>query len=336
MDDLTTQGSDVTSGAMSISVVIPVFNEAESLPHLHELLVPCLEALGCSWEVLYCDDGSTDGSFEVLDGFASDPRIRVISFRRNFGQTAALAAGFEHATGEIIVAMDADLQNSPEDIAALLERMNDGFDVVSGWRQDRKDAFWTVTLPSKVGNAVIGHVTGVPLHDYGCTLTAYRREVLQEFRLYGEMHRFIPAWAASVGARITEIPVRHNPRQWGQSKYGLSKAWRVLLDLVTVRFLVTYATKPIYFFGRLGLRLLALAGAFWAWTVAKKVLWHEPLYTDPFFFTGIFLALAGLQILLFGLLAELTMRTYYESQDKRIYVIRHQRNLSNTAQDPST
>ncbi|MEC9071241.1 MAG: glycosyltransferase family 2 protein [Myxococcota bacterium] len=328
MEDATAPDERSTSRVESVSVVIPVFNEAESLPHLHSLLIPCLEKLGRSWEVLYCDDGSTDGSFKVLDGFASDSRVRVISFRRNFGQTAALAAGFEHSTGDVVVAMDADLQNSPEDIGALLERIEEGYDVVSGWRHDRKDAFWTVTLPSRVGNAVIGHFTGVPLHDYGCTLTAYRREVIQEFRLYGEMHRFIPAWAASVGAKIDEIPVRHNARQWGESKYGLSKAWRVLLDLITVRFLVTYSTKPIYFFGRLGLRLMALASAFWGWTIAKKVIWQEPLYTDPFFFAGIFLALAGIQILLFGLLAELSMRTYYESQQKRIYVVRELRNLS--------
>ena len=320
-------------GAQSpeLSVVVPVFQEEDSLPHLQETLVSSLEALGRSWEILYCDDGSTDGSFRLLEEFAAgDPRVRVISFRRNFGQTAALAAGFEHASGEVVVAMDADLQNRPEDIGALLERVDEGYDVVSGWRRDRKDAFWSVTLPSKIGNAVIGRFTGVPLHDYGCTLTAYRREVLQEFRLYGEMHRFIPAWASSVGAKIVEVPVDHKPRQWGESKYGLSKAWRVLLDLITVRFLITYATKPIYFFGRMGLKFLAAAGACWTWTVVKKVIWMQPLYTDPFFLAGIFLGLAGLQILLFGLLAELTMRTYYESQGKRTYVIRRTCNVPQT------
>ncbi len=261
----------------------------------------------------------------------ADPRVRVVSFRRNFGQTAAMAAGFDHARGDVVVAMDADLQNDPADIGRLLDKMAEGFDVVSGWRKDRRDAYWSVTLPSRIGNAVIGRATGVRLHDYGCTLTAYRREILQDVRLYGEMHRFIPAWAAAVGARITELPVRHHPRRWGRSKYNLGKAVRVLLDLVTVRFLVAYSTKPLYFFGRLGLRVLALAGASWTWTVAKRIIWSEPLYTDPFFIVGIFLALVGMQILLFGLLAELSMRTYYESQGKPIYVVKETLNIRDQA-----
>ena len=313
---------------IGLTVVIPVYDEVESLPHLHEGLVRVLEDLGRTWEVIYCDDGSTDGSFEVLRGFAhDDPRVRVLRFRRNFGQTAAMAAGFEHARGDVIVPMDADLQNVPEDIPRLLEVLDQGYDVVSGWRASRKDSFWAVTLPSRVGNAVISGFTGLKLHDYGCTLTAYRQAVLREIRLYGEMHRFLPAWAASVGARITEVKVEHHPRRWGRSKYSLGKAWRVLLDLITVRFLITYSAKPLYFFGRLGLRFLLGAGAAWTWTITKKILWGMPLFTDPFFLAGIFLGLAGLQILLFGLLAELTMRTYYESQDKRPYVVRDRLNL---------
>lgn len=323
----------VVSEGVELSVVVPVFNEEESLPHLHAALIPELDALGKTYEVIYVDDGSSDGSFEVLRGLGEqDPRVRVIRFRRNFGQTAAMAAGFENAQGDIIIPMDADLQNDPKDIARLLDKMAEGYDVVSGWRAQRQDAFWTVTLPSRVGNAVIGRMTGVVLHDYGCTLTAYRREVLSEVRLYGEMHRFIPAWAAAVGARITELPVTHHARRWGVSKYNLGKAVRVLLDLMTVRFLLTYATKPLYFFGRLGFRVWGAAALCWTWTLVKRLIWGEPLYTDPFFLTGIFLALGGLQILLFGLLSEIAMRTYYESQGKPIYVVRQTVNLP--AADP--
>lgn len=315
--------------AVDLSVVVPVYDEVESLSHLHEALQAALGRLDVTWEVLFCDDGSTDGSLDALRGFAeADGRVRVISFRRNFGQTAAMAAGFDHARGDVVVAMDADLQNDPDDIATLLDKLNEGYDVVSGWRADRQDDFWTVTLPSQIGNAVIGRTTGVKLHDYGCTLTAYRREILQEINLYGEMHRFIPAWTAAVGARITEVPVRHHTRRWGRSKYSLGKAVRVILDLITVRFLIAYSTKPLYFFGRLGIRVFALAGVFWGWTLTKKILWGAPLYTDPFFILGGFLALVAMQILLFGLLAELTMRTYYESQGKRTYVVKEMLNVS--------
>jgi glycosyltransferase involved in cell wall biosynthesis len=316
------------ASAVDVSIVVPVFEEEESLPHLHAALLEVLGEFGRTWEILYCDDGSGDGSFDVIRGLAEgEPRVRALRFRRNFGQTAAMAAGFEHAQGEVIIPIDADLQNDPKDIPRLLEVIDQGYDVVSGWRADRKDAFWTVTLPSQIGNAVIGRMTGVHLHDYGCTLTAYRRTVLKEVRLYGEMHRYIPAWAASIGARITELPVNHHPRRWGRSKYNLGKAVRVILDLITVRFLLFYSTKPLYFFGSLGLKFGFAAGLAWTWTLTKKFMWGDPLHTDPFFLAGIFLALAGLQILLFGVLAELTMRTYYESQGKRIYVLRETLNL---------
>jgi glycosyltransferase involved in cell wall biosynthesis len=315
--------TDRSAEAIALSVVVPVFNEGESLPHLHEALIPALEALGRTWEILYCDDGSTDDSYDHMREFAADePRVRVIRFRRNFGQTAAMSAGFDYARGDVIVPIDADLQNDPADIGLLLEKIDEGHDVVSGWRHKRADALLSVTLPSRVGNWIIGGVTGVKLHDYGCTLTAYRREIIGSFRLYGEMHRFLPAWAASVGASICEVKVNHSRREHGESKYSIGKAWRVILDLLTVRFLIAYSTKPLYFFGRLGFRFLLVAGASWTWTITKKLQWGEPLYTDPFFLAGIFLGLAGLQILLIGLLAELNMRTYYESQDKRIYTIR--------------
>ena len=327
------EAADAEVGPIRLSVVVPAFDEAESLPFLHEALVPVLEGLGCGWEILYCDDGSRDGTMDLLRGMAAaDRRVRVISFRRNFGQTAALAAGFTHARGEVVVAIDADLQNDPVDIPRLLAKVDEGYDVVSGWRAQRQDAFWTVTLPSRLGNSVIGRVTGVRLHDYGCTLTAYRREILQEVKLYGEMHRFIPAWAVAVGARLTELPVAHHPRRWGRSKYNLGKVVRVLLDLLTVRFLLTYSTKPLYFFGRLGLRVCFVAGLSWTWTITKRIIWGEPLYTDPFFIAGIFLGLAGLQIMLFGLLGELLMRTYYESQGKAPYVIKE---VVNVGPDPA-
>ena len=314
--------------SIGLSIVVPVYNEEESLPHLHDALVTVLAGMSVEWEILYCDDGSTDASAAVIQALChADMRVKLVRFRRNFGQTAAMAAGFEHARGDVVIPMDADLQNDPVDIPRLLAKLDEGFDVVSGWRADRQDNYWTVTLPSRLGNRVIGWFTGVALHDYGCTLTAYRADVLKEIRLYGEMHRYLPAWAASVGARITELKVSHHARRWGTSKYSLRKAFRVLLDLITVRFLVAYRTKPLYFFGRLGLK--ALFGAFgcWTWTLIKRFTWGEPLYTDPFFLAGIFLALAGLQILLFGVLAELTMRTYYESQGKRIYVLKESVNV---------
>jgi glycosyltransferase involved in cell wall biosynthesis len=284
--------------------------------------------MAAGWELIYCDDGSRDGSFDVLLSLAGgDPRVRIIRFRRNFGQTAALAAGFDHARGEVVIAMDADLQNDPADIPRLLDKVAEGYDVVSGWRKERKDGLMLVTLPSRLGNAVIRRVTGVPLHDFGCTLTAYRREVLQDIRLYGEMHRFIPAWADSVGARIVELEVAHHPRRWGQSKYSIGKAVRVLLDLMTVRLIMGYATKPLYFFGRIGLALGGLSGGLWGWAVLKRLIWGEPFFTDPFFYAGIFAALAALQFVFFGLLSELIMRTYYESQGKRTYVVRETVNV---------
>ena len=314
--------------AIDLTVVVTLLNEAESLPVLHTELMAELESLGISYEVIYCDDGSTDRSLEVLRDFAAqDERIRVVSFRRNFGQTAGLEAGFRHARGRVIIPMDADLQNDPRDISRLLQKLDEGYDVVSGWRKNRQDAFVSVTFPSRVGNAIIRRITGVNLHDFGCTLKAYRREILQDVRLYGEMHRFIPVWAAKVGARITELEVNHRARSFGESKYRVTKATRVMLDLITVRFLVAYSTKPLYFFGRFGLLLCALALASWSWAVAKKVIWHEPFFTDPFFTAGIFCGLAGLQLVIFGLLSELIMRTYYEAQDKPTYSVRETLNV---------
>lgn len=313
---------------MDVSVVIPVYNEEGNLPDLYQRLVEALEALSLEWEVIFSDDGSRDRSLEILEDLAAtDPRVKVIAFRRNFGQTAAMAAGFKFATGDVVVPMDADLQNDPKDIGLLIETLGEGFDVAKGWRKNRKDNFVKRTLPSRIANGLISWVTGVHLHDYGCTLAAYRREVLKEIRLYGEMHRFIPAYAAWAGGRIKEVVVTHHPRTRGQTKYGLSRTFRVILDLLTVRFLVAYSAKPAYLFGKLGLTALMLSALSFVWSLTKKVVWEEPVFTDPFFYATIFLGLAGLQIVLIGLLAELNVRTYYESQGRTPYVIKAVSNL---------
>jgi glycosyltransferase involved in cell wall biosynthesis len=244
---------------VKISIVVPVYNEVENIPLLHTAIMDAME--GHNYEVLYVDDGSTDGSVEALENVveSDNNHSRLIELRRNFGQTAAMAAGIDNARGEVIVTLDADLQNDPKDIPKLLEQIDQGYDVASGWRVDRKDTFLTRTIPSRIANWIISKVTGVRLHDYGCTLKAYRREVLEGFHLYGEMHRFIPAYAGMVGAKIIEVPVRHHPRRFGQAKYGLERTAKVILDLFTVKFLISYSNKPIYLFGGAGLFLIALS-----------------------------------------------------------------------------
>ncbi|HAN30003.1 MAG TPA: glycosyltransferase [Myxococcales bacterium] len=312
-----------------LSVVIPVFDERENLRPLCERLVAVLDTLGKSWEVILVDDGSEDGSDAVLDEIAStDARLKVIHFRRNFGQTAALAAGFEEACGDIVVAMDADLQNDPQDIPALLGKLAEGFDVVAGWRKDRKDALFSVTLPSRMGNWLIGRVTGVRLHDYGCTLKVFRSELLSDVRIYGEMHRYLPVFAHHAGGRIAEMPVQHHQRTWGRSKYSLWKTFRVLLDLLTVHFLAAYATKPLYFFGRLTMSAWVGSLGCIGWAAYRKFADGEFVKDQPIFILGIFFAAVGLQLLVFGLLAELMMRTYYESQGRPIYFVRSRKNFS--------
>jgi glycosyltransferase involved in cell wall biosynthesis len=311
-----------------VSVVIPVFNEEDSLLQLRETLDRELHILNVSYEIIFIDDGSSDGSLALLrEMVASDDRIKVIAFRRNFGQTAAMDAGFRHARGEVIVPMDADLQNDPADIGLLLSELDQGFDVIKGWRKKRQDKMMSRKIPSQVANWIISRVTGVHLHDYGCTLTAYRREILAPVRLYGEMHRFIPAYAVWAGGRIKEVEVRHHPRRWGKTKYNLSRTFRVILDLMTVRFILGYSTKPLYFFGQWGLGLLALSMLSLMWSLMKRVVWSEPFFTDPFFYATIFLSLAALQILLIGLVAELNVRIYFESQDKTPYVVKELLNL---------
>jgi glycosyltransferase involved in cell wall biosynthesis len=307
---------------MNFSVVVPVYNEVENLPGMHAALTSALR--GLDYELVYVDDGSQDGSDRVLEEFAAqDPaRTLVVQFRRNFGQTAAIAAGIDHASGEIIVLIDADLQEDPADIPLVLAKIEEGYDVVSGWRRERKDAFLTRTLPSRMANWLISTVTGVHLHDYGCTLKAYRKEVLQGFRLYGEMHRFIPAFAASVGAKIIEIPVTHRPRVRGKTKYGLERTLKVVLDLFTVKFLLSYAAKPIYLFGGVGSVLVGLSLLSLLVIVGRRIFLDEHMIRSPLLLMSMMLFILGVQSIMMGLIAELLARTYHESQAKTTYTIR--------------
>jgi len=312
---------------MDVSVVIPIFNERENLPPLYQALRDALG--GRKVELVFVDDGSTDGSRQELERLArTDPaRVRVVELRRNFGQTAAIAAGIDHAQGEVIVLIDADLQNDPADIPMMLDKIGEGFDVVSGWRVRRKDAFLTRTLPSRMANGLISWVTGVPLHDYGCTLKAYRREVLGGFRLYGEMHRFIPAYAGAVGAKIIEVPVQHYPRRLGRTKYGLERTIKVLLDLFTVKFLISYANKPIYLFGGAGMALILPSLFVLAVLLFRRLTENVSVTRSPLFQTSTMLIILGAQAILMGLIAELLIRTYHESQAKPTYSVRRKLNL---------
>lgn len=320
---MATSVRHVATGEPQLSIIVLVYNEVDSIEPLHKELLPVLEAQGRPFEVLYIDDGSRDGSTEQLSALAArDPRVRVVSFRRNFGQTAAVQAGIDHSRGEILVFMDGDLQNDPHDIPHLLEKIDEGFDVASGWRSDRKDDA-TRVWPSKVANWIIARVTGVPLNDFGCTLKAYRREVIHDVKLYGEMHRFIPVYASMVGARITEVPVHHRPRSYGRSKYSLSRTSRVMLDLITVKLLGSYSTKPIYFFGFAAFALWAVAVVLGVVVIIERLV---PPYVfahrNPLLLLAVFLGIIGVQFILMGLLAELAIRTYHESQGKTTYVVR--------------
>ena len=305
-----------------ISVVVPVFDEEENLRPLYEQIT---QTLGDehSYEILLVDDGSRDGSFDVMAELQkADAKIRAIRFRKNFGQTAALSAGFAHARGEIIVALDADLQNDPADIPKMVARLDEGFDVVSGWRKKRHDSALTRRLPSKIANGLISKITGVKLHDYGCTLKAYRKEVLAETKLYGEMHRFIPALASWNGARVTEMVVNHRPRTAGVAKYGLARTWKVVLDLITVSFLGSFSTKPIYVFGGLGLFSAIVSVILGLIVIYQKINFKTDMSGNPLLILTAVLMIATIQFILMGLLAELLVRTYHESQDRPTYVIR--------------
>jgi len=309
--------------AVALSVVIPLYNEEDNVAPLCEALLGALGVQQRPFEIILVNDGSSDRTEQRLSAAAAtDPRIRVLNFRSNKGQTAAMMAGIDYAVGEVIVPMDGDLQNDPRDIVRLLDKLDEGYDVVSGWRRDRQDNFMVRTLPSKIANAVISRVSGVPLHDYGCSLKAYRREMLQGFRLYGEMHRFIPIYAAAQGARVAELPVTHHPRQFGQSKYGLNRTIKVLLDLLVVKFLTKYRTKPIYLFGQAGVSLLGLAFLVGLWALYLKFFEGISFVQTPLPLLVSLCFISGLVCLLMGLLAELIMRVYYESQGKADYRVK--------------
>jgi len=313
----------------TLSVIVPVYNEEENVAELHRRIVAALTGLPLDWEILYVDDGSRDRSFDLLAEAAGDEtRVKVLRFLRNYGQIVAIAAGIHHASGEVMVFLDADLQNDPADIPALLDKLAEGYDVVSGWRKERKDAFLNRTLPSMIANRLISEVTGCHLHDYGCTLKAYRREVLKGFTLYGEMHRFLPSYAYQNGARIAELPVTHHPRTRGRSKYGIERTFKVMLDLMTVKFLSTYAHKPIYLFGVVGLTLMTLAVLIVAYLIAMKFYLDISLIQSPLLLMSAMFVILGVQSIFLGLIAELLMRTYHESQDKPTYRIKESVNLA--------
>jgi len=306
-----------------LSLFLPVLDEEENLRPMHAKIQSALDALGKTAEVIYVDDGSTDKSLSILkDIAASDDRVRVISLRRNYGQTAAMSAGIDAAKGEILIPMDADLQNDPADISRLLDKLNEGYDVVSGWRKNRQDKLISRKIPSQIANRIISWIGGVPLHDYGCSLKAYRREVIQDVRLYGEMHRFIPIYASWAGARVAEIPVDHHARTMGKSKYGISRTIKVVFDLITIKFMAEYHTKPLYVFGAFGMLAFFIAMIAGVWAVVLKLWQGVSFILTPLpIITVVMLAIA-VQFFLMGLLAELLVRTYHESQDKAIYAVR--------------
>lgn len=323
------QGLDLPEAPrLDFSLVIPVYNEVGNLKPLYEEVLPVMEGLGGKWEIIFTDDGSNDGSGEVLKELAQqDCRVRVIHFRRNYGQTAAMAAGFELARGEVVITMDADLQNDPQDIPRLLDKMAEGYDLVSGWRVNRQDRALTRRLPSKIANGIIAKLTNVRLRDYGCTLKAYKRGVVKNVRLYGEMHRFIPALANFLGIAVTEIPVNHRPRIRGVGKYGLDRTYRVILDLINVRFLMDYFTRPIQFFGKLALAafgvslLLLLSAGILKWGAHLEVGMTWLLLGE------LITILTGIQLIMMGLVGELIIRTHLENRDRPLYIIREINNM---------
>lgn len=306
-----------------LSLFLPVLDEEENLRPMHARIRSALDALGKSAEVIYVDDGSTDRSLEILRAIAAeDDRVRVISLRRNYGQTAAMSAGIDAARGKILIPMDADLQNDPADIVRLLEKLDEGFDVVSGWRMNRQDKMISRKIPSQIANRIISWIGGVRLHDYGCSLKAYRREVLQDVKLYGEMHRFIPIYASWAGARVAEIPVDHHARTAGRSKYGISRTIKVIFDLITIKFMAEYHTKPLYVFGAFGMLAFLAAAIAGVWAVVLKIGYRTSFILTPLPIITVVMLAISVQFFLMGLLAELLVRTYHESQDKAIYAVR--------------
>lgn len=317
-----------------ISVIVPIHNEYESLPILINRIADALKATDFTYEIVCVDDGSRDGSTDLLQEIARERNdLRAVILRRNYGQTAAMAAGFKYATGQVFITMDGDLQNDPADIPVLMEKLSEGYDLVSGWRKARQDAALTRLLPSKIANWLIGRVTGVKLHDYGCSLKAYRSELVADMNLYGELHRFLPALAFIEGARITEIPVRHHARQFGQSKYGLGRTFRVLMDLFTIAFMKKFLTRPMHVFGLAGLFVMLLGIVLGLYLTVLKLGLGQSIGDRPLLILGVVLFLTGVQLFSFGLLAEMSMRTYHESQGRPIYRVRgvvesHERSAS--------
>jgi len=307
---------------LDLSIVIPLLNEEENIPKLYREISEVLTGINRDHEIVFVDDGSTDTSLQLLKELQQkDSSVVVVSFRKNFGQTAAMAAGFDYARGDVIITMDADLQNDPRDIPLLLEKVDEGFDVVTGWRYDRKDPFINRRLPSMIANKIISKTTGVNLHDYGCTLKAFRKEVIKTIKLYGEMHRFIPAIASGMGISIAEVKVNHRARMFGTSNYGISRSFRVILDLLTVKFLLSYATRPIHVFGIFGLASSGLGGLIAFVMIIQRQFWRIPMGDRPLLLLAILLLFMGVQFITIGLLAELQARTYHESQDKPIYYV---------------
>ncbi len=311
-----------------ISVVIPAYNEEENIPILYEKLKGVLEKLGKDYEVIFVDDGSVDRTWERLKEIAEkDQRVKLIRFKKNYGQTAAMYAGFQHASGEVIITLDADLQNDSEDIPNLLEKLQEGYDIVSGWRKGRKDPFLSRRLPSMIANWIISKVTGVELHDYGCTLKAYRADIIKKLELYGDMHRFLPALTKRLGARITEIPVRHHPRLYGKSKYGIGRTVRVILDIFLVKFLNEYINKPMYIFGTFGFILLSLGLIALFYLFFVKLFLDQDIGRRPLLILSVLFVLAGIQLISTGIIAELLVRIYYRTREDKPFVVEEKVNL---------
>ncbi|MCZ6622873.1 MAG: glycosyltransferase family 2 protein [Deltaproteobacteria bacterium] len=308
---------------MELSIIIPVYNEEESLEPLIQETSSVLKSLGKSYEIILVDDGSTDGTYPILSRLhKNESRLKVLRLKRNFGQTAAFAAGLAYAQGEVIVAMDGDGQNDPKDIPGLINKLDEGFDLVSGWRHPRQDPLWSRRIPSRIANGLISWLTQVKLHDYGCTLKAIRREIAKDLKLYGEMHRFIPAIAYERGARIAEVKVHHRKRQFGKSKYGITRTFRVMLDLLTVKFLLSYATRPLHIFGLIGLLSGGVGFLIGIYLTVQKIFYRLDIGGRPLLLLAVLLILIGFQFITMGLLGEMLARTYHESQNKPIYVIK--------------
>ncbi|MBA7561298.1 Dodecaprenyl-phosphate galacturonate synthase [subsurface metagenome] len=308
---------------IDLSIVIPIYNERESIEKLYKKLDEALSRINLKYEVLLIDDGSTDGTFnELLKVHRRNKLFKIIRFRKNFGQTSAISAGFSYAEGEVVVTLDADLQNDPRDIPVLLEKLNEGYDIVSGWRKNRKDKAVTRRFPSIIANKIISKLTGVHLHDYGCTLKAYRKEVVKNINLYGEMHRYIPAIASGIGVKVAEVPVMHHSRRYGKSKYGVSRTIKVILDIITLKFLLSYSQSPIQIFGLVGLFSGAVGFIMTSYLIIMRLFFNQSLADRPLFILSIFMIFIGVQLITIGLLAEVLIRVYHKVQNRSTYVIK--------------